>query len=292
MKKSRDGFTLIELLVVIAIIAILISLLVPAVQKVRTAAATMQCGNNLRQLGIAIHSYHDANKQLPTGSGNGSGNPATVVADFSWAYKILPFMDQTPLFDSVGTTNIVAQVDTVPVATYYCNVRRTVRQYHNQAICDYAGNGGTNSGSGTDGVIIRTGTGKLTMQSITDGTSNTLLLGERRINIAFIDNPSGTNDWGDNEPYCRPQYDADVIRVAVPSGGSWIAPGKDLIDSTPSTASPAPWVWHFGGSHEGGMAALLGDSSVRSVRWGVDPAVFRSICQRADEQPIDWASVE
>lgn len=294
MRKSRAGFTLIELLVVIAIIAILISLLVPAVQKVRTAAASLQCGNNLKQLGVAIHSYHDAHKQLPTGGGNGSGNPATNVADFSWAYKILPFMDQVPLFDSVGPTSpyILTLIDTQVVPAYYCPVRRAVRQYHNQAICDYAGNGGTNTGSGSDGVMIRTGTGKITMVGIADGTSNTLLLGERRINLPFIDNPGGTNDWGDNEPYCRPQYDADAIRVALPSGGSWIGPAADLNDPVPSTASPAPWVWHFGGSHAGGMNALIADGSVRSVRFGVDPIVFRNLCQRADNQPLDWSGIE
>ena len=91
--KGRQGFTLIELLVVIAIIAILIALLVPAVQKVRDAAARTQCTNNLKQIMLACHSYHDANKVLPPGY-----NGATWVG--TGAY-LLPYLDQVPLFEQI-----------------------------------------------------------------------------------------------------------------------------------------------------------------------------------------------
>src|SRR5687767_3225059 len=129
MTKKRQGFTLIELLVVIAIIAILIALLVPAVQKVRDSAANLQCKNNLKNIALAIHGYHDNAKRLPPGGGNGSGNPATNIVDFSWAYHILPYIDQGPLHASVGTGPydpvtdtgyILTQVDTTPVPAYYC----------------------------------------------------------------------------------------------------------------------------------------------------------------------------
>jgi prepilin-type N-terminal cleavage/methylation domain-containing protein len=96
---SRPAFTLIELLVVIAIIAILIALLVPAVQKVRQAAATTQSTNNLKQLALACHAYHGAYKYLPY---NGGANNATGADNTSgsWAYQILPYVDQQPLYDS------------------------------------------------------------------------------------------------------------------------------------------------------------------------------------------------
>jgi prepilin-type N-terminal cleavage/methylation domain-containing protein len=93
----RTGFTLIELLVVIAIIAILIGLLLPAVQQVREASSRTQCASNLKQIGLAIHNYHDANKKLPP-SRLGVGGYA------SWMVVILPYVEQAPLFNLWDTT--------------------------------------------------------------------------------------------------------------------------------------------------------------------------------------------
>ncbi len=106
--RSRVGFTLIELLVVIAIIAILIALLVPAVQKVREANARLTCQNNLKQLALAVHSFHGTNKSFPTYSGiypiakNLTTQAANTKAVYgSWIVHILPYIDQSPLYDAI-----------------------------------------------------------------------------------------------------------------------------------------------------------------------------------------------
>src|SRR5438132_11206969 len=99
--RKRSAFTLIELLVVIAIIAILIALLVPAVQKVREAAARIQCENNLKQIGLAMHAFHDTNKGLPPGYVATAAYPGTSPG-WGWAAFILPYIEQAPLYRQIN----------------------------------------------------------------------------------------------------------------------------------------------------------------------------------------------
>jgi prepilin-type N-terminal cleavage/methylation domain-containing protein/prepilin-type processing-associated H-X9-DG protein len=166
-RPQRPAFTLIELLVVIAIIAILICLLVPAVQKVREAAARIQCANNLKQIGIAYHSYHDSMKYFP---------PAfSKPSNWGWAVWLLPFVEQDNLYKTLNPDGTVLGhnnlTDTQKLSVYLCPSDPT--PLTNKYFSGYAKSNYTCSEPISDG-------GSQTqMKEITDGTSNTILSGER-----------------------------------------------------------------------------------------------------------------
>jgi len=121
MKRRQTGFTLIELLVVIAIISVLVGLLLPAVQKARESASRIKCANNLKQIGLAMHNYHDAHKRLPP-------SRLSIGESPSWAWEILPQLEHENLYRLWPIGTLIFKVDPValqtPVPTYFCPTRR------------------------------------------------------------------------------------------------------------------------------------------------------------------------
>ena len=279
-RQRPGGFTLVELLVVLAIIAVLIGLLLPAVQKVREAALNTQCKNNLHQMGIAFIGFHDDRGWFPTGGSNALNSSSADPLDrrqWGWSYQILPYVDQTPLYNNPDYSVIYR----TPVKLYYCPSRRPAEVYGDgTARIDYAGNAGTHP-LGLDGVMIRTGSGVVTLASITDGASNTILVGEKQLNL----NGFGTN-IDDNEPYVATGWndDYDVYRIAVPQGdGTFLGPARDYRSDSDAASQ------RFGSSHIAGCNVVFGDGSVRTVSFSVDGSMFMRACVRNDGLPLDAA---
>jgi prepilin-type N-terminal cleavage/methylation domain-containing protein len=200
--RTRRGFTLIELLVVIAIIAILIGLLLPAVQKVREAAARMTCSNNLKQIALACHNYHDANNTLPPGWTHDVSPWPNRQSDSMW-YTILPYLEQQPLHTqgtkanpfiaSDGYNHKVAVVEVAPnvVKTYLCPSDGT-HSSHATGPFDMATHGygpkvtpqgvslSYSTGSYVGNVmVLDPSTPRSIVAGMSDGTSNTALIGHR-----------------------------------------------------------------------------------------------------------------
>jgi prepilin-type N-terminal cleavage/methylation domain-containing protein len=266
--RSRRGFTLIELLVVIAIIAVLIGLLLPAVQKVRWAAARTSSVNNLKQIGLAFHNYHDARGYLPW--------PGTATADSAvpdsgtWGYQVLPYLEQQAVASSV--TSVVASRN-VTLKTFLCPGRgrkgfaavgdplpdgTAVASGKAGAATDYALNAWLNGSLGqTNGVWAAVeGAGglkgqpnqKTTLAGIPDGTSNTLMVGEKMLNPNQYDMPGGA-------------YDESVFVVNGGANRNGSSVFKDDVNNTTSRNWGSPFE---------ACPMCLCDGSIQMVKFGIN----------------------
>lgn len=244
------AFTLIELLVVIAIIAILIGLLLPAVQKVREAAARMSCQNNLKQIGLAAQNYHDVRNSMPL-----AGTNTANRADWCWAFQILPYIEQDNMYQQAlnGTPP-----SGVGVKAYLCPSRGrngfstsgANSPGFNGPFTDYkiTSRGGTNGGFGGTNRVD-----KITLNTITaqDGTSNSIYVGEGYLCTTEYRRTHGSN-WEE----------------VIYSGG-YGGTRRDSLELRQDARSPGQGN-RWGSAHGGGAQFVFCDGSVRMINYSLN----------------------
>lgn len=285
--SSRRAFTLIELLVVIAIIGILLGLMLPAVQKVRETASRLQCKNNLKQIGLGLHAYHNVYKVFPPGYVSAvASNGSDVGPGWGWAAQLLPYVEQDNLFRDINfKLDIGNAVNAGPrvqsLVLFRCpsdsapDVFTAANTGTQVAFSNYIGMFGTpeitdNPGGG-NGVFYRNS--RIRFGDIRDGTSNTLMVGERHSFLAY-------STW----------TGAVTGAVVPPNHPSSLGPegagvlclghtGPAAEGHTPN--NPSNHVDDFGSFHVHGVNFLFADGSVRNINSSISPAIWGALGTRA-----------
>jgi len=293
------GFTLIELLVVIAIIAILIGLLLPAVQKVRESSARLTCSNNLKQIALAVHGFQDAQNQIPYNLSSNTYGYDDNGRSWSWLVRILPYIEQgglysrlgqdsfgpTPAVADVPTFNSLAAVQAVVIKSYVCpsdpgsNKLSTNRANGSTASgtgpTNYKGVAGSNWGWGSfqntgytgnnngidagNGMIYRAdNTRALQLSRISDGTSNTFMVGEDLIDINV------------HCGWVRSNYATGTCAIPLNNG---------LVTGQPGFNNAGDWpnLYSFRSRHTGGGNFAFADGSVKFITEAIDLNLYRNL---------------
>jgi prepilin-type N-terminal cleavage/methylation domain-containing protein/prepilin-type processing-associated H-X9-DG protein len=324
-RSSSFGFTLIELLVVIAIIAVLIALLLPAVQQAREAARRVQCKNNLKQFGLAMHNYHDSYGAFPPGNvivGFDSACPSggsTAQNRAPYTVQILPFLDQAPLYnkfdqnllfgwdrESPTAGNMPTQLSS-PIPAFRC----PSDPYAQGVKSSYFGCSG--GGTTTDAACTASGwppfflfnnglifaNSKINFRDITDGSSNTFLMGETKymVDPSCVANvqQNGIGTAGGTQAglwsggiYVQIKYRFNNNGAAAVDGIN--SPYAGDIGSGPNCLQE--YVGRtFGSRHVGGCHMLLADGSVQFMSQNMDLATYRTMGSRGDGLPIGGAGL-
>ena len=296
--KQRSAFTLIELLVVISIIGVLIALLLPAVQAARESARRTQCVNNLKQLGVALHTYESASRSFPPGyvsnfdaSGNDTG------PGWGWAAMLLPQIEQKPLFDAVNfivpiednsnPTSRLTRLTVFPLSLrqrppVWWAVTRDPGGIPLQNICqvataNYVGMYGTSDpGIDGDGIFFRDG--NIGIPNITDGTAQTIAAGERAYALGvatWVGSVTGTSLFPlTNDGVGYPRLESAPGMILGHAGGN-LGPGD-----------PGGEVNQFYSHHPGGVNFVFADGHVVFLKTTMNYQVFRALATRAGGEAI------